>query len=1022
MKGFSPYSVTIYFADSSESIFPVKYRLFDSPMLERWIALMERALPVCHVEDDGHFYGKMFNDEKFLENKLNECIRFINKHLEDHGFSEKKIMMEAKIPMTVQFLNDLHEVFEKLEPNKTINNNFQINKVLQEMNVSIHKAEQFVHDTLDNDHVQVLMVPPLKEPLHDEDYELFDLDYKFGYMYLTYGMTGVPTKDAFIHKTTPTPQCVYSSGMYLCFFEDRPFTEHKQLNEWLKERGLDPNDPKLALGYIPMGKLVYPEVVNQKEFVKGLARYKRIVKVHIQKSSRPPQEEAISKPAENNGQIPAKWPYDSEIFYHLDYRPYIDLGVKFNAKEILEEAQKALAYFVVHRDYDQRSDDNEAKWRSLGLRSLFGDYTKTQYHTSYQFEGKPEYRQTVFAELCPKTMAFLNTITDVNQCERVRFMLLEPGASINVHRDSQTSDTCLAVNISLNMPEGCVFEAGLNADGTRNEHSVILPFKDSGSVLLFNNAKYHTVVNKSKTPRIHIIFHGPIRFTDAHLLSLARNQNQIYSRKELLKKLIKKKSQVGESYTKNPYLLGDWVDSGLDSDSIPSNIKLCVWDHAYIQDEKKKKSLDLITKASLFPMDYETIREEEISLAISKAIEEKRTHLVLIAAGTLFGNLNKHIYSLMSFCQQMVNERIPVAGHIIDKHTTENLPYFHEQYLVINLQEWKNYFGFDLGPLFTKEKMIFPSYSRSPEHFHDDYTPYWIAAGEEVKKREGFVGWGTKVMLGLMKFGEKISNIPEDLRSTKNYAYPRDNNEEAWNKVARQIEERLSYSKNEVYAFNNEKLNIAYYEEINPNVFISVAAGLKPFKIIEQYKYQEGAKFYFLDFSERALAYFKELTKISHYDELLEVVSKYSGFKHGDKAHEISKHHLTSIIRDSFEDNPDLLLSSIKKASKSVIRFEDLVRNENALASLLEKDSRFVIWVSNAFYNNSLYFILTKEEAQERYLKTIKKIAAKLQTSAFRQKNSNTILFGKQWDKPIGILTDGGMQNPGRVESEWEKL
>src|SRR5690606_17090047 len=132
-------------------------------------------------------------------------------------------------------------------------------------------------------------------------------------------------------------------------------------------------------------------------------------------------------------------------------------------------------------------------------------YTKTQYHTSYSYEGDTQYLNTIFAELCPETMSFLNTITDVSKCERVRFMMLEPGASINVHRDSKDRDVSLAVNISLNMPEGCEFFAQLNPDGSSNDHTVKLPFKNDGSVLLFNNAKYHRVINNSDVPRIHII-------------------------------------------------------------------------------------------------------------------------------------------------------------------------------------------------------------------------------------------------------------------------------------------------------------------------------------------------------------------------------------------------------------------------------------------------------------------------------------------------------------------------------------
>lgn len=1022
MSKLSSHYVTINFSNEKNKILPVVYQLFESCLLERWLKLMKAALPITRVENDGHFYGRVFSDEKLLEQKLNQCIDTINEHLISSGNSSKKIELRAKIPMSVEFLNDLHYQFEILEPDTSLQFTPKAFSALLDMNITIHQAEQFAHDTLGSDHVQVLLVPPIKEEFEDEDYKLFDLNYEFGTMYLTYGMTGVPTKDAFIHNTHPTPQHLYSSGMYLCFFEDRNFIEHKELHTWLENRKLDPKDPKLALGYIPLGKIVSPVINDQRAFVKNLAQYRKIVNVSLSQKLTQSVPKTIHPQIENDGLLAPRWPFDSEVMYHLDYRPYIDLKVKFNALELLEEAKKALNYFVVHRDYDQSSEDNIARWRSLGLRSLFGDYTKTQYHTSYKFEGEPIYKKTVFAELCPKTMAFLNTITNVEECERVRFMLLEPGASIKVHRDSQTRDTCLAVNISLNMPKGCVFKAGLNPDGTENKFTSTLPFSDEGSVLLFNNAKYHTVVNNSDTPRIHIIFHGPIRFTDEQLLDLARHQNQIYSRKELLKNLIKKKSLIGEELDKNPYLLNDWLDSGLDHDSIPDNIQLCVWNHNNFHSDEKKKSLDLITMASIFPLNPKVINESQIEDAIKEALNNNKSHIVLIAAGTLFGSLNQAIVSITSFCQKMIENKEVVAGQILDNVDSAVLPYFHEQFVIINLKEWAQLKQPSLGPLFSQHVIKFPPYSRSKEHFHDEYTPHWIASGMELESRQGLANWGTNLMAELISSNKKIVNIPQSIRQHKTYAYPRDNNQIAWDTVKSFIGNRLEGSKNEVFVFNNEKLNIAFYETIKPNTFISVAAGMKPFKIINQYQYTENDSFHFMDFSEKSVSYFKELVQVKNFEDILIVTSEYARPKHGDKSAELCRHHVNSIVRDYFDSDPGKLFSSLKIAAKAKIKVENLIENTDAIPSVLNEKSRFIIWISNAFYNNALYFILTPAEAEEKFLQTVKNICRKTNTKAFRQQNSNTVLFGKTLKEPVGMITDGGVQEKNLIEQDWSQI
>ena len=240
--------------------------------------------------------------------------------------------------------------------------------------------------------------------------------------------------------------------------------------------------------------------------------------------------------------IPAKWPYDPEIFYHLDFTPFIDLKINFDAQSLYQEAFNLLPHFVLHREQFQKSIDQKSKWRSLALRSYKGDPNKTEYHKNYQFDADEScYQNTSFLEKCPKTVEFLEKITDINQCDRIRFMLLEPGAEILTHRDSQTRDVSIAVNISLNMPKSCHFWCDLNIDGSANNFTKLIPFKDKGSVILFNNAKFHRVENKSNEYRIHLIFHGPIRISDNAILTLAQTQNQIHTRKDLLKKLIIKR-------------------------------------------------------------------------------------------------------------------------------------------------------------------------------------------------------------------------------------------------------------------------------------------------------------------------------------------------------------------------------------------------------------------------------------------------------------------------------------------------
>jgi hypothetical protein len=488
----------------------------------------------------------------------------------------------------------------------------------------------------------------------------------------------------------------------------------------------------------------------------------------IQPTSMPPEDvfkfqaplsRERGQPTSEN--VPAAWPYDPEILYHLDWVPYLDLGIAFDPAPMLQEALRALGYFVTHRDYDQTNSTSHGQWKALGLRALFGDWEKTQYHTSYSFEGAAIYKETVFAELCPETMRFLKTLTDLQMCERVRFMLLEPGACVKTHRDSDSRDVSLAVNISLNMPEGCVFWTDLNKDGSLNSYSQRVPFRDQGSVVLFNNAKYHRVENLSTVPRIHIIFHGPIRRTDSQLLDRARRQNGIGSRKELLKRLVRKKAFLGESFEKTSMLTKDWVTSGLDADMFGAEIRLLIWAHAGTSRQPQlQDALEKVTKASAFPLEFETANEDQIDSHLTAMADKGTQVAVLVAAGTLLADLNPLILAVMDQIRAMRAAGALACGHIMDFPEAGKIPYFHEQFLMLDLDLWSALGRPPLGPLFSNRDETFPPCQRGAD-IHDNYTPSVLSPGDRSPSRQGKAHWGTQLMATALQSGHSILNLSE---------------------------------------------------------------------------------------------------------------------------------------------------------------------------------------------------------------------------------------------------------------------
>lgn len=1043
---FDDKKIRIHFInDNNNNKLIIDCQLYKHRLTERWWALMHHLAPQTKIQEDGFFFGQLLDDEDYLVKELNNIVETVNTFIKKNGYHELEIPLRATKDCPQDILNELHVYFEKychdprLEPH--------LRGPLSLMNIFIHRLEVFDEGKKNNRaHIEILPDPTRYLVFENEDYDLFTTDWTWGGLYLTYGITGVPTIGAFYSKSEARPQHCMSQGMFLAFFGDSTFDRTQELHEWMTSRGMDPEDKRWAVGYLPLGLMSYPDLPISDEdriqLLLKLGQHRKIEKFELI-GPKPSVEveplltfpEDIIKPSQSkniksseatqtnsSGNLQqAAWPYDQEIFYNLDYVPYIDLGLKFDAGSLLEEAKRALPYFVTHRDYDQESKTGHGEWKSLGLRSINGDWTKTQYHTSYGIDtSQANYQQTPFAQLCPKTMEFLNTITDINQCDRIRYMLLEPGASIKTHRDSKDRDVSLAINISLNMPKECRFYTDVNPDGTNNEYTQTVPFSNNGSVILFNNAKYHRVENLSDTPRIHIIIHGPIRFDDNYILNRARLQNQTNDRKQLLKKLILKKAFQGESFDKTPILQKDILAAGVDYDMLGKDVQIIAYRHQSNENLKGlEDAFDKITCGSLFPLSYKECNVIEIDEKIKELHRNKIKFAVIIAAGTFISEMNMFIIEVLKQIKDIREKNALLAGHILDFKKDGAIPYLHEQFAIIDLDKLFQLNDSKLGPLFTTEQITFPSHNRG-EDLHDDYTPTELTPGLVISARTGISYWGSRVMANGIKHNFAILNLNKALRDTKFYSYPQDALKEPKEVINKIIHDKIEQCKDEVFFFNNEPLRAVKIDNFGPNKLISVSAGFKAFKIMDQYNFPTDGKVHYVDFSQNALTYMKSITKKkSIYDIATEIDLSMRKLVPWKWEQDLAKHLLNSTIRDWFDNDEKRFLRSLEIASKASYHHANFVLNHDDLCNLISHHDSFYIWVSNAFYNNHLYLLIGTKAAKQKFYDLIIAISNKIQKPAWHERYTRTIVFGDHFSKPCGVLTDGAAELASKDESSW---
>lgn len=177
--------------------------------------------------------------------------------------------------------------------------------------------------------------------------------------------------------------------------------------------------------------------------------------------------------------------------YFISKSKYLDLGITFPYKQMLEEAK------ALKSRYHQHRDSESAGWHGLVLHGL--DENKTgawqQYGITDPRKAKEMMHWTLVSDLAPVTKDYFVNRFPCKSYSRIRFMLLEAGGYIGYHSDSKGS---IIDNISfvLNSPEG--FEWRWQ-DGTPNLKM------EPGHAYALNIHYHHGLWNNSNEDRYFII-------------------------------------------------------------------------------------------------------------------------------------------------------------------------------------------------------------------------------------------------------------------------------------------------------------------------------------------------------------------------------------------------------------------------------------------------------------------------------------------------------------------------------------
>lgn len=260
------------------------YQLFENEFTFRWLALLNFTISRPHeIWKGGSFGGQVFWDLDELIQRMSVNLEIIGRHIALTGLPSPSKHLSARDLETLHsfFENHSRTTYKRL-PSKT-------RAALRELNVLIHAQECFLEGRNSN-YVNVVFRPSNLQPLRDSDYALFASDYKFGYLYLTYPMAGMPTLPAFLQQIEhePRPQDRYGPDFLLSFGPDFELVDRSALDKWIIDKlGRDPRDPRLAVGHIPLGRLENPKV-EPSELLREIAVRRYVAAVSLESSEGSP--------------------------------------------------------------------------------------------------------------------------------------------------------------------------------------------------------------------------------------------------------------------------------------------------------------------------------------------------------------------------------------------------------------------------------------------------------------------------------------------------------------------------------------------------------------------------------------------------------------------------------------------------------------------------------------------------------------------------------------------------------------
>lgn len=274
--------INIFFKDLENTI---SFKLFDLPFVHKWVNALSSALnKKAEILNGGTFYGPSIFTKAELVQTMQNCVDIINSQSLD------RIDLAPHISLDQNFLNALHKEFERISVKPIYRAGTAYNSVfvaLVNLNSAIHQCEVYTRDMtrMTMNHFSFDVNFDIRERFNIDiaDFRYFTPDRLHGELFLNYATIGVPVLNAFQNKEeeTPVPQRQYKADFRVSFSGDSIFKHRELLKQWVVSKyRWNYDDPTLAIGYIPLGKVINCPY-SQDELFQKVRAHKCITSVQL---------------------------------------------------------------------------------------------------------------------------------------------------------------------------------------------------------------------------------------------------------------------------------------------------------------------------------------------------------------------------------------------------------------------------------------------------------------------------------------------------------------------------------------------------------------------------------------------------------------------------------------------------------------------------------------------------------------------------------------------------------------------